>query len=604
MIERAGLGVEQPDHAVGAGGGQDLAVGSEGDRVDTPLGHLDAGDLLDPFLVILLQRGDFRGRSGGDDLLVDRLDGVRIAGVELVAVDADLAGAVEAAAGGDPLAVAADRDAIDPARQRGELADEVRIVADDADRLAEYAVELGLAVGAADDDFIPLGMAGDGGQPALEGPGRDRGDIVDEPLGGDLGQLGRHVAAERDEVRAFDREDGVERPVAVRAHEQDLLAGLGVDGPHGVVRAAEGDLGPVRRPARSIDRVISDGDGERELALVDIPDLDLAHPRGSPAGHGEPLAVGREGQRLDPLGEPDQAADQLRSIGLPQEDLMEAGDGQERPIGREGQGRDHREPGVLGGMAHVVSGPGGRRLVVGGALGDPSVDQLELRGGERRLVLRHLGLAVLGRDLVDEEALIGLARDDPRLAALASLEHLVEGRHDVAAAGLGRLMAALALGLEDRPDLLVEAHLRPGGGHRGACRVLDLGLGLRFLIGGAGRDRQHQQGSQGPEPATPARHDLRHLGLLPMLRSARSSAAPGPALEGRRPAPDFLVACRRARSRSLVLGGNYSVRGVHWGRGGWNLVQHDTRSSSSSGAGACPGRLRRQAPAAPGRSRL
>ena len=153
----------------------------------------------------------------------------------------------------------------------------------------KIAVELGLAVRAADHDLVALRVPGDGRDAPLEGAGGDRGDVVDEPLGGDLGQLGRHVAADRDQVRAVGREDGVEHPVVVRAHEQDLLAGLGVDGPDAVVGAAEGDLRAVGRPARAVDRVEGDRDRERELPLGDVPDLDLAHPRRAAAGDGQLL---------------------------------------------------------------------------------------------------------------------------------------------------------------------------------------------------------------------------------------------------------------------------------------------------------------------------
>ncbi len=215
---------------------------------------------------------------------------------------------------------------------------------------------------------------------------------------------------------------------------------------------------------------------------------------------------------------------------------MERGDRQERPIGRERQGRDHRQPGVLGGMIHVVPRLGVLGHVIRGALGDPSADQLDLGGRQRRLVLGHLRLAVLGGDLVDEVAFIRLAGHDRWHVALATLEHPIEGRHHIGTASLGRLMATLALGLEDRADLPVVTDLRPRGRHRRTGRFLDLRLGLLFLIRGAGRDRPHQQDHQGPDPPTPFRHDLRHLGLLPCsdLRGRRSRStfqvqSPGPA---------------------------------------------------------------------------
>src|SRR5439155_1454091 len=72
-------------------------------------------------------------------------------------------------------------------------------------------------------------------------------------------------------------------------------------------------------------------------------------------------------------------------------------------------------------------------------------------------------------DVGDELALLGVVRDDGLLARLAAGEELVEDGHDELAAGLGRLVAALAVGLEDRPDLLIVADRRFGAeGGRGA----------------------------------------------------------------------------------------------------------------------------------------
>ena len=64
LDERAGLGIDEPHQSVGAGGGQDLAVGTERDGIDSALRDLDVGDLLDPVFVVLLQLGGFRRPSG------------------------------------------------------------------------------------------------------------------------------------------------------------------------------------------------------------------------------------------------------------------------------------------------------------------------------------------------------------------------------------------------------------------------------------------------------------------------------------------------------------------------------------------------------------
>src|SRR5262249_52161696 len=105
-----------------------------------------------------------------------------------------------------------------------------------------------------------------------------------------------------------------------------------------------------------------------------------------------------------------------------------------------------------------------RRGVVGRPLCDPVGDELHLGGGERVAALGHLGLGVgVALDLVGDEALAGLAGDDAGLGALAHFEQLGVVGHDIRAAGLGGLVAAVAVLGEDRPHVLVVADLAGGG---------------------------------------------------------------------------------------------------------------------------------------------
>ena len=273
------LRVNQPDNAIAAGRCQDLAVGPERDGVNAALRHLDAGNLLHACLVIGVQGSGLRGRAKGHHLFADGLDVLGQGRVELVGVDCHLTRkAVAAAAGGNSLAVGADYHAVDPSRQRRKLADQVGVVADHTRRPAKDPVQLGLAIGAADDNLIPLGVSGHGREPPLEHSGGDRGDIVDEPLRRHLGQLRRHVAADRDQIRSVDGEDRVLGPITMSTQEEHLLTRPGIDRPDRVVATAEGDPGPIGRPARSINRVKCDRDRKAELPLGHVPDLDLAHP--------------------------------------------------------------------------------------------------------------------------------------------------------------------------------------------------------------------------------------------------------------------------------------------------------------------------------------
>ncbi|MGZ3433447.1 MAG: DNA glycosylase AlkZ-like family protein [Isosphaeraceae bacterium] len=256
-----------------------LCLGPERDGVNAALRHLDAGNLLHACLVIGVQGSGLRGRAKGHHLFADGLDVLGQGRVELVGVDCHLTRkAVAAAAGGNSLAVGADYHAVDPSRQRRKLADQVGVVADHTRRPAKDPVQLGLAIGAADDNLIPLGVSGHGREPPLERSGGDRGDIVDEPLRRHLGQLRRHVAADRDQIRSVDGEDRVLGPITMSTQEEHLLTRPGIDRPDRVVGTAEGDPGPIGRPARSINRVKCDRDRKAELPLGHVPDLDLAHP--------------------------------------------------------------------------------------------------------------------------------------------------------------------------------------------------------------------------------------------------------------------------------------------------------------------------------------
>ncbi len=158
-------------------------------------------------------------------------------------------------------------------------------------------------------------------------------------------------------------------------------------------------------------------------------------------------------------------------------------------------------------MVHVVAGLNVPWRVVDRPFGNPARDQLDLTGRQRRLVLGHLGLAVLvGRDLLDEMAFRRFARNNRPVIALAPLDQVVERRHHVAAAGLRGLMAALTAGLEYRANLLVVTDLEPG---------TRAGLVLFRLVGRKKRRRSDQQGHENRHPATPIHPGHSHLGRLP-----------------------------------------------------------------------------------------
>ena len=262
-----------------------------------------------------------------------------------------------------------------------------------------------------------------------------------------------------------------------------MLAGLGVDVANDVVSASERDLGPVGRPARTVDCVEGDGDREQQLAFGNVPDLNLSHPSGPAAGDRQPSAVRRKPDRLDSLGQADQARQPLRAIAAGQEHFVEPGDGEHLAVGRIVKRRDYRRPGVDGRVIHVIAGPRVLRCIVECSFRDPPLDQLDLGLRQGLLSPGHLGLAAVGRDLIDQVALFGFPGNDGDRLRLAAAEHSLEGRHHIAAARLRRLVATLAAGLKDRADLLVITH------RRGRCR-LPFGVVATRLRSHQGQDQQ------------------------------------------------------------------------------------------------------------------
>ena len=160
-----------------------------------------------------------------------------------------------------------------------------------------------------------------------------------------------------------------------------------------------------------------------------------------------------------------------------QQHLVKSSNGNQCAVRRIVDRRDDRWQTVNRWVVLIVELLGTRRRVIGRTLRNPSGDHRDLLGRKWSSFLRHLRLAVDRRDERDQMTLVRLARHDRLVLAPAARKQLGESRHHILSLGLGRLMAAVALALENRPDVAVKTDL----------------FRLGLLGVGAYRCREHRQ---------------------------------------------------------------------------------------------------------------
>lgn len=157
-----------------------------------------------------------------------------------------------------------------------------------------------------------------------------------------------------------------------------------------------------------------------------------------------------------------QPGDDLRPIGFVQQDFVIPADGQQRSIRRIGHRRHHRRNRVQRRINLRLARLG---RVIRRAGGDPSRDQRNLLALQRIALVGHIG--VFTGDHFEQLAFVRLARHHVR-AVLAALEQHCNRRHVQIAFELFRLVAGIAVGDEDRPNVAVKADRLILGQRRGA----------------------------------------------------------------------------------------------------------------------------------------
>ena len=294
-------------------------------------------------------------------------------------------------------------------------------------------------------------------QAAAECAGRDAGDVVDELARLDDAQLDRPIPADRDHVLGVFGEGGARHPVGMGIELEGLLAIGHADDAGTVIGPAKREQGAIVAEPTAEHGVVCGGERANQLELGDAPELDFTE-QGRVAARGcQQFAIRREGDRSKPLGTPDQAGRQPRSIGLVDQQFVVARHGDERRIGRNRQTGDDGRSGVhrriLGGDRVGES----RGRVVGGPFDNPAGDQIDLVFGERGALRRHQRLFAL--NVFQQRAFIHFPRHHGR-ATLAALHQQGMRGEDEVPPGFGRLMTARTMPLQKGANLPVETDFR------------------------------------------------------------------------------------------------------------------------------------------------
>ena len=127
-------------------------------------------------------------------------------------------------------------------------------------------------------------------------------------------------------------------------------------------------------------------------------------------------------------------------------------------IGRVVECGHHRWRLIHGRIALIVLLDRIARRVILRTLADPSANQLDLSRLQWIPLVRHLCLTIDGSDQFDQQTLIRLMRNDRHFLATTGEKSIELGHHKLAL-GLGRLVTAMTVGLEDGTNFSVVTDL-------------------------------------------------------------------------------------------------------------------------------------------------
>ena len=286
-------------------------------------------------------------------------------------------------------------------------------------------------------------------------------------------------------------EVGTGDPLGMLGNQVELLARRDIEALHLLGVGSEDDLAVVGRDVGRHDLVELLADLGDTLAGVDVPDDGMPQLAAAAAAHDEERTVGAELQRTRVTFGIRQDAGEIVRIRVVEQDLLLAGDREERGpwarCHRDHRRRTRRHDDRLkehvrrtghgaGGLARAASKGevdlglvgflGHASLGLKHAVGDPLGKQRQVLGLERCAFRRHERLFLL-RAARPKAACLGIARVDDRTAATAVHQAGVAGQFEPAFLLVG-IMTREALVLEQRPDMVVIRQLLPflppGGG--------------------------------------------------------------------------------------------------------------------------------------------
>ena len=194
-----------------------------------------------------------------------------------------------------------------------------------------------------------------------------------------------------------------------------------------------------------------------QLAVGDVPEPSLAEQAGLAGGSDELAAIGAERHVVHVAADVGERADKLAAVGREQFDSAILGHGNPMPVGRAGDRvdriADRRRRGDLGDDdPRRINGRPLRPLRSGL---DPALDDRDLVGCRLLVILRrHRQVAVAGQH-PHQPALLRMPRHDLR-PALAAIQQRGVALQNQLPLAIRRVMAARAVFDEQRRDLAIE----------------------------------------------------------------------------------------------------------------------------------------------------